>query len=148
MRLAGLPHSQIPYLLTHTGALMLVTVTQLGVAVCVCVCVHVCVCVCVCVCALHTKFKSCFHNLVHTHLHWPPCPCSELLAVITNLQYNRLSLTERKWKRRTLSMPSAFNWRMTGDRLLRCISGTVETSSLWKESSEEWKWRSKRGVIS
>lgn len=38
----------------------------------------------------------------------------------------KAGLTDMKWNLRTLSIPSAFSCRMTGARLLRCISGTVD----------------------
>lgn len=47
----------------------------------------------------------------------------------------RSRLTERKLKRSTLSMPSALSCRMTGARLVLCISGTVEGGSFSKSSS-------------
>lgn len=45
-------------------------------------------------------------------------------------------LTERKLKRSTLSMPKALSCRITGAKLLRCISGTVEAGSFSKSSSD------------
>lgn len=44
-------------------------------------------------------------------------------------------LTERKGNLSTLSMPRALSCRMTGARLLRCISGTVHLGSFSKSSS-------------
>lgn len=38
----------------------------------------------------------------------------------------KTGLTDMKWNLRTLSIPSAFSCRMTGAKLLRCISGTVD----------------------
>lgn len=38
----------------------------------------------------------------------------------------KAGLTDMKWNLRTLLIPSAFSCRMTGARLLRCISGTVD----------------------
>lgn len=46
-----------------------------------------------------------------------------------------LGLTERKGNLSTLSMPKALSCRMTGARLLRCISGTVDLGSFSKSSS-------------
>ena len=46
-------------------------------------------------------------------------------------------LTERKLNRSTLSMPNALSCRMTGAKLVRCISGTVEAGSFSKSSSGE-----------
>lgn len=48
-------------------------------------------------------------------------------------------LTDMKWNLRTLSIPSAFSCRMTGAKLLRCISGTVDWGSLSKASSGDRK---------
>lgn len=46
-------------------------------------------------------------------------------------------LTERKLNRSTLSMPNALSCRMTGAKLERCISGTVEAGSFSKSSSDK-----------
>lgn len=46
-----------------------------------------------------------------------------------------LGLTERKWNLSTLSIPKAFSCKMTGARLLRCISGTVDFGNFSKSSS-------------
>ena len=46
-------------------------------------------------------------------------------------------LTERKLNRSTLSIPNALSCRMTGAKLVRCISGTLEAGSFSKSSSEE-----------
>ena len=111
------------------------------VRVCACKCVRVCACVCACECvyALIIFFEiMCVILHVRTHTQrWgggggggTRPPYNDIAAT-----YIELLLTERKWKRRTLSMPSTFSWSTTGDRLLHCISGTVETSSLWNESS-------------
>lgn len=48
-------------------------------------------------------------------------------------------LTERKLNRSTLSMPNALSCRMTGAKLVRCISGTVDAGSFSKSSSDERK---------
>lgn len=55
-------------------------------------------------------------------------------------------LTDRKLKRSTLSMPKALSCRMTGARLERCISGTVEEGSFSKSSSEDRR-RQRQGII-
>jgi len=55
-------------------------------------------------------------------------------------------LTERKGNLSTLSIPKAFSCKMTGARLLRCISGTVDwgnfskSSSVAGESKDIWDW--------
>ncbi len=47
------------------------------------------------------------------------------------------SLTDRKLKRSTLSMPRALSCRMTGARFERCISGTVDSGNFSKSSSDK-----------
>lgn len=46
-------------------------------------------------------------------------------------------LTDKKLNRSTLSMPNALSCKMTGAKLVRCISGTVEAGSFSKSSSGE-----------
>lgn len=63
-------------------------------------------------------------------------------------------LTERKGNLSTLSIPKAFSCRMTGARLLRCISGTVDLGSFSKSSSvvgenkASWLWVSALALCS
>lgn len=52
---------------------------------------------------------------------YPQHPDTSLLA-----PQMKTELTDMKWNLRTLSIPSAFSCRMTGAKLLRCISGTVD----------------------
>lgn len=57
--------------------------------------------------------------------------------ITATLQMQSKLLTERKLNRSTLSMPNALSCRMTGAKLVRCISGTVEAGSFSKSSSDE-----------
>lgn len=68
---------------------------------------------------------------------WSTLPFTVREHVTATLWIQSEPLTERKLNRSTLSMPKALSCRMTGAKLERCISGTVEAGSFSKSSSDK-----------